>query len=395
LFHVVRKVADCFYSIHNDLQQSATKKTVFNIYMQFFNPFMLWGILAVAVPLILHFWHQKKGQLLNWAATTWLIEKKLQPSKGIRLENLLLLILRCLLLIILAIFLSKPLINLLKGKQLSSKVHLVQANNVVLENYKFELEEALKKGEKLFWINERTEPLTTISKIPNSRQFSSFVLQSSIYQVAEQNPNEQIELYFVNSQNLAKVPAIFIPNRFSLHTVVDSLNISPKNYLTFSNQKKLFINASNKLSSEAELDKNVKFQSNPIHAGAINILIRNKDKTEQKVVESALKAIAQVYLIEINIDFGKISDKKYDWTLDVPVSDNWEHIPEYLAENLIKHFDLNVVSKPLSSQQLKSLFQNTEIKSKANTDTWFSKTLLLLFIIILGIERFIALKKNA
>jgi hypothetical protein len=361
--------------------------------MSFNNPLMLWGILAVAVPLILHFWHQKKGQLLNWAATSWLIEKNLQPSKGIRLENLLLLILRCLLFIILAAFLSKPLLNWLKNNHLSRKVHLVQANNVVLDNFKFELEEALKKGEKVYWISEKSEIVKDISSQTASQELNPLVLQSSIYQVSQQNPNEQIEFYFINNQNLSQVSNIFVPNRFSLHTTIDSVNKSTKNYLTFG--KKFFINASNKLISQQELDKNTKFQSKPIHEGAINILIENKDKIEQKIIEAALNAIVQVYQIEINIDFEKILERKYDLVLDISVGENRGILPEQLTEILIKKYNLNPFQHPLSTQQLNALFTNAAIQSKANTESWFSKTLLLFFIIILGIERFIALKKNA
>lgn len=369
--------------------------------MEFINPFMLWSALAVAIPIILHFWHQKKGKLLNWAATSWLIEKNLQQSRGIRLENVLLLLLRSLLLVILAFFLSKPIFNWLNNNSLAKKVHLVQANSLLVNNYKFELAEAQKKGEKIYWINSKTEQIDDISKMPLSQEFNSLILQLSINKVFEKNPKEQFELYFVNNQGLSDVPNFFIPNKFSLHTIIDSLNFPAKPYLEFSNKRKLFINASNQLSSAFTLDANGKFEQKPIHLGAINVLVENSKKAEKQAIEAALKALTEVYQIEIAIDFEKNSAKKYDFTFNENFTEDISslvfsgQLPEYLGEKLINHYQLKSAQKPLSQQQLNSLFKISQNHSKISEESGFSKTILLLFIIILGIERWIALKKNA
>lgn len=394
--------------------------------MELINPYMLWGTLAVAIPIILHFWHQKKGKLLNWAATSWLTEKSLQQSRGIRLENILLLLLRCLLLIILSFFLSKPIFNWLNSSGLAKKAHLVQANPLLVNNYKFELEEAQKKGEKIFWINSKTEQIDDISKMPSLQEFNSLMLQTSINKVFQKNPKEQFELYLVNNQNLSEVPNIFVPNKFSLHTIIDSLNFPAKPYLEFSGKRKLFINASNQLSSALQVGANEKFEQKPIHSGAINVLIENPNKAEKQAIVAALKALIEVYQIEIAIDFEKNSAKKYDFVFDenlTPIPKSLSPIgkgtftplsigeglgatdaserffsgqlPEYLGEKLIKHYQLNTTQKPLSQKQLNSLFKISQHHSKISEESGFSKAILLLFIIILGIERWIALKKNA
>lgn len=362
---------------------------------------MLWSALAVAIPIILHFWHQKKGKLLNWAATSWLIEKNLQQSRGIRLENILLLLLRCLLLIILSFFLSKPIFNWLNNNGLAKKVHLVQANSLLVNNYKFELEEAKKRGEKIYWINSKTEQLNDISKMPSSQEFNSLMFQSSINKVFQKNPKEQFELYFINNQSLSEVPNIFVPNKFSLHTVIDSLNIPAKPYLDFSNKRKLFINTSNQLSSSFTLEANGKFEQKPVHSGAINVLVENQNKAQKQAIEAALKALAQVYQIEMVIDFEMNSAKKYDFVFNENFAEDVSNLvfsgqlPEYIGEILIKHYQLKTAQKPLSQQQLNSLFKVSQHHSKISEESGFSKAILLLFIIILGIERWMALKKNA
>jgi hypothetical protein len=374
--------------------------------MEFINPFMFWSSLAVAIPIIFHFWHQKKGKLLNWAATSWLIEKNLQQSRGIRLENILLLLLRCLLLIMLSFFLSKPIFNWLNSNDLAKKVHLVQANSLLVNNYKFELEEAKKRGEKIYWINSKTEQLDDISKMLSSQEFNALMFQSSINKVFQKNPKEQFELYFINNKSLSEVSNIFVPNKFSLHTIIDSLNIPAKPYLEFSNKRKLFINASNQLSSASQLEGNGKFEQKSAHSGAINILVKTQNKVEKQAIEAALKALIQIYQIAITIDFEKISEKKYDLVISFS---SWRggggdrcfgevingQLPEYLGEILIKHYQLKATQKPLSLQQLNSLFKISQNHSKVSKESSFSKVILLFFIIILGVERWVALRKNA
>src|SRR5678815_3909118 len=73
-------------------------------------PYKLWGALAVAIPIAIHFWHRKQGKLLPWAATGWLEEKQQQQSRGLRLDDRWLLLVRCLLVVLLAILLAQPIL---------------------------------------------------------------------------------------------------------------------------------------------------------------------------------------------------------------------------------------------------------------------------------------------
>ena len=79
--------------------------------MELINPNILWGLLAISTPILIHFWNQKKAVTIDWAAMKWLIESQKLKAKGLRLDDLLLVILRILALILLVFILSKPLIN--------------------------------------------------------------------------------------------------------------------------------------------------------------------------------------------------------------------------------------------------------------------------------------------
>ena len=78
-------------------------------------------------------------------------EKQQQQSRGLRLDNILLLIVRCLLLILLAILLAQPILNWFNRPPVIQKVHLVQPVQRLADNFKFELTDAQKKGEKVVW----------------------------------------------------------------------------------------------------------------------------------------------------------------------------------------------------------------------------------------------------
>lgn len=383
---------------------------------------MLWSALAVGIPIALHFWHQKKGQLLNWAATQWLTEKDLQQSKGIRLDNILLLVTRCLLLFLLVFLLSKPTLTRLAGRDSYQKIHLVQANSLVVSNYRFELEEALKKREKVYWLGVNAEPLEDVSKLPVSHSIHPLELQTCINKVYELNhPFEkaQYELYLVNNQSLSQVSTIFVPSKFSLRSVIDSSQKLAKPYLELSDKRKLFVNEANQLTVALTLPSNEKFEVQPEHSGAINVLLENADKAEKQTITAALKALKDIYQLEFSIDEQLNSEKKYNWIFTnkespfdakafsekiktIPFSLIKEKVsngqlPEYLGELVVQEFELNPKQTPLSQQQLQSLFKTESAQKQTNSENeaWFSKLLVLLLVIILGIERWLAIQKNA
>jgi hypothetical protein len=74
----------------------------------FLNPLLLFGILAVASPIIIHLMNQRKIQRVVWAATRFLREVVDRNQRKMTLEDLILLLLRCLVLILLALALARP-----------------------------------------------------------------------------------------------------------------------------------------------------------------------------------------------------------------------------------------------------------------------------------------------
>ena len=399
--------------------------------MNFIEPFLLWGALAVIMPVAIHFWHQKRGKPLPWAATQWLTEKQQQQSRGLRLDNILLLLIRCLLLILLAILLAQPILNGFNKPPTIQKVHLVQPNSAVVDNFRFELTEARKNGERVLWADERLTPVSeTLTLLQQVPKFSSLRLQSAVNQLDATNTNTELHLYALNNQALASVPAITVPARFRLHTVADSTS-QPRAYLTVKNNRKLFINRAGRLISSSVLDPTLRFQSAPAYSGTINTLLTYRNNKELQTVKAALAALMEVYSFDLTIDERPVPNRQYRWiltdqppirpssqtlyiisgieqpgmttnvmytneTLTPQTSERVEtgRLPEWLGEQVLTHFGFETNGQPLSQQDLKTLFVPST-KSETQPQAGLQNALLLAFVSILVLERWLALTKNA
>ncbi len=84
----------------------------------FLNPFMLLGIAAISVPILIHLLNRHKIQRVAWAAMRFLKVSIEKNQKRMRIEDLLLLILRCVILAMLALALARPVLRSALGGNL-------------------------------------------------------------------------------------------------------------------------------------------------------------------------------------------------------------------------------------------------------------------------------------
>src|SRR3954463_3641390 len=76
--------------------------------MSFLAPLMLWGSLAAAIPIALHFFYRSRYRTVPWAAMKFLLASIEQTSRRLKFQELLLLLLRTAILLLLAIALARP-----------------------------------------------------------------------------------------------------------------------------------------------------------------------------------------------------------------------------------------------------------------------------------------------
>ena len=77
----------------------------------FLNPLMLFGISAVSIPIIIHMLNKRKFERVVWAAMRFLKVSVEQNQRRIQVEDMLLLLLRCLLVLLIVMALSRPVLN--------------------------------------------------------------------------------------------------------------------------------------------------------------------------------------------------------------------------------------------------------------------------------------------
>ncbi|HWB60685.1 MAG TPA: BatA and WFA domain-containing protein, partial [Chthoniobacteraceae bacterium] len=79
--------------------------------MGFLNPLLLWGMAAIAAPIIIHMFMNRRIKQVVWAATRFLQTSIQKNQRRMNLEDIILLLLRCLLLILLALAMSRPIFH--------------------------------------------------------------------------------------------------------------------------------------------------------------------------------------------------------------------------------------------------------------------------------------------
>ncbi len=74
----------------------------------FLNPLFLWGAGLLAVPLIIHLINRRRYRTVTWAAMDFVLRAYKKKNRRMRLENLLLLLLRCAIPVLLALAMARP-----------------------------------------------------------------------------------------------------------------------------------------------------------------------------------------------------------------------------------------------------------------------------------------------
>jgi len=79
--------------------------------MEFFAPWMLLGLAAISVPVLIHLFNRKSAKTVLWGAYRFLLDSMFRRRKRMLIEEMLLLATRCLLLALLALALARPFIK--------------------------------------------------------------------------------------------------------------------------------------------------------------------------------------------------------------------------------------------------------------------------------------------
>lgn len=119
--------------------------------MSFLNPHLLWFASAASIPVIIHLLHRRKYKRVQWAAMLFLKNAIRRSRNRIRLENLLLMLIRMLILIALAFAISKPYMehSLLAGAFDTPTAYYFVIDNSISMRYKHATQTIFDKAKAL------------------------------------------------------------------------------------------------------------------------------------------------------------------------------------------------------------------------------------------------------
>lgn len=382
--------------------------------MQFLQPIFLWGLLGISIPVLIHFWRGKKGRVVAWAAMHWLATKESAVAKGFRLENLLVLILRILLLTLLVGLLGKLVISSWQDDSGKRIVHLVQPTEPLVEEFRFELQQAFQKGEEVYWAEEKLTSIGSLEEM--KRREYHFDLQASLNGIGPEV--DQLNLYLENSQNLYK-------EKFFITPVAPTLFLGRAHIKQVENKVFTIAVGANAVVNQAGLLDSVSGGSNA--AGAIDqarflyFIGEEIPDSAAQFIRASLEAIDQVYgfgfretsavdgaklVVDHAMPTDETGDKLYfiSEEFSFPVQSfqvnfvgelDFKHaevvrtgrLPEAILEKFLAYLAIDQKDVPISKSQLRGRFLvDKQYNQQQNPN--LNLLLLSFFVICLGLERY-------
>ncbi|MCJ8209478.1 BatA domain-containing protein [Mucilaginibacter sp. RS28] len=133
--------------------------------LNFLNPIWLFAAAAVIIPVVIHLWNIRPGKVLKVGSTSLIAAASRRSSRSFKILDVLLLIIRCLLLILLAILLAKPFMEK-QVQQPKATGWVLLPQGYVQQGYgryKQSIDSLLKKGYSLRYFNPGFNVLDTAS----------------------------------------------------------------------------------------------------------------------------------------------------------------------------------------------------------------------------------------
>lgn len=338
-------------------------------------------------------------------------------AKGIRLENILVLLLRILMLVLLVLLLSQLFFPEQSKVAEDRIIHLVQPNRQITEEFKFELQQALEKGEEVFWMDDNLSPIENVDNLESDSKVN--FIQASLDNIPANS--SVLNLYLGNSQNALKSEFYLSPIKPTLHVGSSNFTLSQNQLISIEGGKELFLNEKGLLDSL--LDEVNGTKSVVLKKEDFAYFLGEISDAEQVFIKASLDAIRDIYgfnFLEIdqirdaNLVFDSqypaenSSDKLYfiSGTFSFSEASNvvlfsdqldFEHaelvqtgkLPEVILEKFLAFSGVQKHDVQLSKFQLERRFL---VKNQIDQDKKANINLLLfgLFILCFGAERYLA-----
>lgn len=383
--------------------------------MEWIQANFLWALAGLAFPLAIHLWNGKRGKVIAWAATAWLNPKESQSSKSLKLEEKLLLLTRLLLWTFLVFLVVGILIKRLSKDSEPRVLHLAIPDAAIESEFRFELTQALEKGESVLWLAKGLHEYEE-GVLPEAK-FEAIDLQSYFDELP--SDWDTIHIYTLGSEMDFQKSAYWLPQIPILHLSESDLPQS-KLIIDLGSGQYLGLDSQGLLQrfEEKGTEKLIDFKQ------GIPVFIQLSGEKRGQVL-SALSAISEVYglnfsetdslraqvvfseyrpvqIKEDQLLFLVGSEQKPDFKNEInlggPVSLTWTEViekgilPELILDPVLSFIGFEPDRK-LSFAELERKFNQiptSKLAKKANTNEY----LLVFIVLFFCLERYLAFRKN-
>ena len=169
-------------------------------------PYWLWASAAITLPIFIHLWNVKQGKIRQVGSISFILQSDRQQAKSLRLKDLILLLIRCLLIILLALLLAKPQytkplsVQSEKGWMLIEKAHV----KVAYDEYKPLIDSLNNVGFQFHYFENgfKKEAFTTaLQQVDSTQQNSPANYWQLLAQLNQEVP-AQLPVYLFTSNEL-------------------------------------------------------------------------------------------------------------------------------------------------------------------------------------------------
>ncbi|MCU0399436.1 MAG: BatA domain-containing protein [Algoriphagus sp.] len=387
--------------------------------MEFLQPIFFWALVGISVPILIHLWNGRRGKVLDWAAMNWLSGQDSQSSRSFKLEHPFLLLLRILLWIVLVLLAVGIWFDFFQKSESKPIVHLVQPIEAVEEEFRFEIGQALSKGEQVFWLAEGL-PAYEMGIQPPAR-----LLPSLVQKALDLLPNlmDSLHVYTSGMESDFGSNLLFVPQNPVFHVSNLITGNFSKEKIALDSVRFLSVNERGLLQLNSPEDGIPVVD--PVFFGPVNLSISLDDEEKKKAFLAAFEAIEEVY----GLKFAEESEgEKLVVTVQVPETVSkekfyliaeskelvllenavnlelqsgmaWEELiekgllPELILEPLVDFLGIHPQEKRLSQPQLEQRFIKIPDSGQAHLPN--SILLLLgLFFVLFVLERHMAYRLN-
>ena len=273
--------------------------------MQFTNPIGLWALLGLTLPVAIHLLSRKEGKVIRIGSLRHLHETNTQQFKGIRLNELVLLALRSLMVVLFVLLLSGLSFN--QNTKSEAKWVLIEKGLENNASVKPQLEKFQQDGFELRWLVADFPFLQDSSSSSNSinyRELSEKLISQNFTEAIVLARNRIDGFTGIKTALPSNVRWLSIesePTEYTLNAIKLGDSVSVRTGYT-SADKTYFV--TQKQSTSAWNEK-----SDAIDTLQIAVVSDQSHQYDKKIIEAALKSIRQSFPVEMQVSYKSIEQE--------------------------------------------------------------------------------------